>query len=59
MREDIERLQQANKNLEYYLSEERNRNFKIINQNEELENKIINLEQILKETKIKTWIHQK
>ena len=53
MREDIERLQQANKNLEYYLSEERNRNFKIINQNEELENKIINLEQILKETKIK------
>ena len=53
MREDIDRLQQANKNLEYYLSEERNRNLKIINQNEELENKIINLEQMLKESKIR------
>ena len=53
MRQDIDRLQQANKNLEYYLSEERNRNIKIINQNEELENKIIKLEQILNETKIK------
>ena len=28
MKQDIERLQQVNKNLEYYLSEERNRNIK-------------------------------
>ena len=53
MKEDIERLQLANKNLENYLSEERNRNMKIINQNGELENKIIKLEQILNEAKIK------
>ena len=53
MKEDIERLQLANKNLENYLSEERNRNMKIINQNGELENKIIQLEQILNDAKIK------
>ena len=53
MRQDIERLQQANKTLEYYLSEERERNIKIINQNEELENKVAKLEQILKEAKMK------
>ena len=53
MKQDIERLQQVNKNLEYYLSEERNRNIKIINQNEELENKIIKLEKILEEAKIR------
>ena len=53
MRQDIERLQQVNKNLEYYLSEERNRNLKIVNENEELENKINKLQEIIKEINIK------
>ena len=53
MRQDIDRLQQVNKNLEYYLSEERNRNLKIVNENEELENKINKLQEIIKEMNIK------
>ena len=51
MKQEIERLQQMNKNLENYLLEERNRNLKILNENEELENKIAKLEQILIEAK--------
>ena len=51
MKQEIERLQQMNKNLENYLSEERNRNLKIVNENQELENKITKLEQILTEAK--------
>ena len=51
MKQEIERLQQMNKNLEKYLLEERNRNLKILNENEELENKIAKLEQILIEAK--------
>ena len=49
LREDLERLNNINKNLEYSLMEERNRNLKIINENEELGNRIIKLEKILKE----------
>ena len=49
LREDLERLNNINKNLEYSLMEERNRNLKIINENEELGNRIIKLEKILEE----------
>ena len=51
MKQEIERLQQINNNLENYLTEERNRNLKIVNENQELENKITKLELILNEMK--------
>ena len=51
MKQELERLQQMNKNLENYLTEERNRNLKIVNENQELENKIRKLEIVLNEIK--------
>ena len=53
LKEDINRLEQANKNLESSLTEQRNRNMQIINQNEELSNRILKLEELLDEANIR------
>ena len=53
LKEDLERLNNINKNLEYYLNEERSRNIKIVNENEELSNRVIKLEKILEEMNYK------
>ena len=53
LKEDISRLEQANKNLESSLNEQRNRNLEILNQNEELSNRILKLEELLDEANIR------
>ena len=53
LREDINRLEQANKNLELSLTEQRNRNIEIINKNEELSYRILKLEELLDEANIR------
>jgi len=53
LKEDINRLEQANKNLEQSLSDQRNRNIQILNQNEELSNRLLKLESLLDEANIR------
>ena len=53
LKEDIGRLEQANKNLELALTEQRNRNIEILNRNEELSYQIVKLEELLDEANIR------
>ena len=53
LKEDLFKLEQANKNLEKELDEQRNRNIEIINQNEELSNRLLKLESLLDEASIR------
>ena len=53
LKEDIYRLEQANKNLEQSLAEQQNRNIEILNQNEELSNRMLKLEELLDEANIR------
>ena len=53
LKEDINRLEQTNKNLESSLNEQRNRNLEILNQNEELSNRILKLEELLDEANLR------
>ena len=53
LKEDLFKLEQANKNLEKELDEQRNRNIEIINQNEELSNRLLILESLLDEASIR------
>ena len=49
LKEDINRLEEANKNLEKSLQEERNTNIEVLNQNVELSNRLLKLESLLEE----------
>ena len=49
LKEDINRLEEANKNLEESLQEERNTNIEVLNKNVELSNRLLKLESLLEE----------
>ena len=53
LKEDLSQLKGTNKNLEESLLEQRNRNLEIINQNEELSNRLLKLESLLDEAGIR------
>ena len=53
LKEDLSQLKETNKNLEESLIEQRGRNLEIINQNEELSNRILKLESLLDEAGIR------
>ena len=53
LKEDLSQLKETNKNLEESLLEQRNRNLEIINQNEELSNRLLKLESLLDEAGIR------
>ena len=53
LKEDINRLEQANKNLEQSLSEQQSRNYDILNQNEQLSHRILKLEELLDEANLR------
>ena len=53
LKEDINRLEHANKTLELALTDQRNRNIELLNQNEELSNRLLKLEELLDEANIR------
>ena len=53
LKEDINRLVEANKNLEKSLLEERNTNIEVLNQNVELSNRLLKLESLLEEVGVR------
>ena len=53
LKEDKSRLEETNKNLESSLNGQRKRNLEILNQNEELSNRILKLEELLDEANLR------
>ena len=53
LKEDISRLEEANKNLEMSLLEERNTNIEALNKNMELSNRLLKLESLLEEAGVR------
>ena len=53
LKEDLNRLEHANKTLECALTEQRNRNIELLNQNEELSHRLLKLEELLDEANVR------